>query len=238
MHSWSAAATVLQMTSGTRIGASTVLALLLADVQPSMAAPSIPSVSRIDVRTFRPVEGPKSGPEVYYKVVEEAGETMLRGSYQPGLETVVMGVEIPQALRGRVRRVKWRWRARDFPVRGDECAPGGFGDSTASVNVAFKRGFRWYVLKYVWSPLAPLGAVCDRKRTLFLVRDTIVLEHGGKPGTWLTEVVDARQAFIDHFAEGNPRADVPDMVGIGIMTDGDQTHSPSGADWADFEIQY
>ena len=226
------------MTSGTRIGASTVLALLLAGVRADAAAPPISSVTMLDVRAFRPVEGPRSGQAVYYKVVEEAGETMLRGSYRPGLETVVMGAEIPEALRGRARRIKWRWRARAFPNGGDECGPGGRGDSAASVNVAFKRGFRWYVLKYVWSPISPLGAVCDRKRSLFLVRDTIVLEHGGAPGTWLTEVVDARQVFIDHFAKGNPRADVPDMVGIGVMTDGDQTHSPSGADWANFEIQY
>jgi hypothetical protein len=79
--------------------------------------------------------------------------------------------------------------------------------------------------------------VCDQKRRLLLVRDTVVLESGGKPETWLTEVVDVRQAFIDHFAKGDPRADVPDLVGIGVMTDGDQTRSSSGADWADFEIQ-
>ncbi len=227
------------MTSGRGSGAAVVVALLLGSVgaQHDMAAPAQPSVAQVDVRAFVPVEGPKSGPAVYYQVVEEAGETMLRGDYRPGLESVVMGVEIPKAPSRRARRIKWRWRARALPKGGDECRP-GFGDSTASVNVAFKRGFRWYVLKYVWSPVAPLGAVCDRKRTLFLVRDTIVLESGGEPGTWLTELVDVRQAFIDHFAKGNPRADVPDMVGIGVMTDGDQTHSPSGADWADFEIQY
>jgi Protein of unknown function (DUF3047) len=200
------------------------------------AAPSEPSVTRLDVRAFRSVEGPSSGPEVYYQVVEEGDTTMLRGSYRPGMDSVVMGVEIPESLRGRVRRIRWRWRAREFPVGGDECR--GPGDSAASVNVAFKRGLRWYVLKYVWSPLSPLGAVCDRKRTLLLVRDTIVLESGGKPGTWLKEVVDVRQAFIDHFAKGDPSADVPDLVGIGVMSDGDQTRSFSGADWADFEIVY
>jgi hypothetical protein len=212
----------------------TVLALLLgvAFVREGNAAP--PAATKLDVRAFRPVEGPDSGSAVYYEVVEEDDSTMLRGNYRPEMETVVMGVEIPEPLRG-VRRLKWRWRVRAFPDGGDECR--GPGDSAASVNVAFKRGLRWYVLKYVWSPKAPLGAVCDRKRRLLLVRDTIVLESGGKPETWLTEVVDIRQAFIDHFANGDPRADVPDLVGIGVMTDGDQTRSSSGADWADFEIQ-
>jgi hypothetical protein len=209
-----------------------LLGLAFALGEGEAAPPDTPT--KLDVRAFRPVEGPSSGPAVYYEVVEEGDTTMLRGSYAPEMETVVMGIEVPESLR-QARRLKWRWRARAFPDGGDECE--GPGDSAASVNVAFKRGLRWYVLKYVWSPKARLGAVCDRKRNLLLVRDTIVLESGGKPETWLTEVVDIRQAFIDHFARGDPRASVPDLVGIGVMADGDQSRSASGADWADFELQ-
>ncbi len=33
-------------------------------------------------------------------------------------------------------------------------------------------------------------------------------------------------------------ADVPDLVGIAIMTDGDQTSSESAAEWMRFELQY
>jgi Protein of unknown function (DUF3047) len=146
-----------------------------------------------------------------------------------------MGFEIPDHLRQKARRVRWSWRARAFPEGGDECRAGR-GDSAASVSLAFKRGLKWYVLKYVWSSVAPLGSVCDRKRTLLLARDTIVLESGGATGVWLHEAVDVRKAFLDHFAGGNPRAEVPDLVGIGVMTDGDQTHSESGADWARFEL--
>jgi hypothetical protein len=195
------------------------------------------SVVALDPRAFKPVEGPTSGPAVYYQAVEEDGVGMLRGTYRPGMESVVMGVEVPEELRDRARRLKWRWRARAFPTEGNECRS-GYGDSAASVLVTFKRGLKWYVLKYVWSTAAPLGAVCDPKRSLLLARDTIVLESGGRPGTWLTEVVDVRRAFIDHFARGDPGADVPDLVGVGVMTDGDQARSESGADWADFQISY
>jgi hypothetical protein len=106
------------------------------------------------------------------------------------------------------------------------------------VSLVFKRGMRWYVLKYVWSGNSPLGAVCERKRSLLLTRDTIILERGPARETWLREVVDVRRAFIDHFADGDPAAAVPDFVGIGVMSDGDQTHSESGADWAGFEVVY
>jgi Protein of unknown function (DUF3047) len=192
----------------------------------------------LDVRAFRPVEGPSSGPEVYYSVISDGPDgAFLRGSYQPGLETVTMGIEVPDKVRSSAHRLRWRWRARAFPNQGNECRPGR-GDSAASVIAAFKRGFKWYILKYVWSPVAPLGAVCDRKRTILLARDTIVLESGGATGVWRTEVVDLRRAFVDHFADGDPRAEVPDLVGVGVMTDGDQTHSESSADWSAFELAY
>jgi hypothetical protein len=217
-----------------------LLALLLgASPMRSRGAEAHPSSGAIilDLRDFRPVEGPSSGPAVYYHVTTAAEATLLRGEYRPGLETVTMGLEIPEEYRQKARRIRWSWRPRTFPKGGDECTPGR-GDSAASVSLAFKRGLKWYVLKYVWSTVGPLGAVCDRKRTLLLARDTIVLESGGAPGTLRREVVDVKRAFIDHFADGNPRAEVPDLVGIAVLTDGDQTASESSADWTGFELLY
>jgi hypothetical protein len=189
----------------------------------------------LDVHEFRPVEGPNSGPAVYYRVVEQPDGPSLRGSYRPGMDSVTMGIRVPDHLSHRARLLRWSWRAHAFPEHGDECRH-GLGDSAASVSVAFKRGAKWYVLKYVWSSVSPLGAVCDKKRTLLLARDTIVLESGGAPGTLQREVVDVRRAFIDHFADGDDHADVPELVGIGVMMDGDQTRS--GADRMGFELEY
>ncbi len=200
-------------------------------------AHAAPGTMIVDLRDFRPVEGPNSGPAVYYHVVTTAEATLLRGEYRPGMETVTMGIEVPESLRQKITRVRWSWRVRAFPRGGDECTPGK-GDSAASVSLAFKRGLKWYVLKYVWSTTGPLGAVCDRKRTLLLARDTIVLESGGTAGPWLRELVDVKRAFIDHFADGDPHADIPDLVGVAVMTDGDQTRSESSADWTGIELLY
>ncbi len=216
-----------------------VLMLLLAACAPipalAMEAQSS-SAFPLDVRAFHPVEGPNAGPAVYYRVVEDPGGALLRGTYEPGMQSVTMGVEVPERLR-RARVIRWEWRARAVPADGDECRTGR-GDSAASVSLAFRRGWKWYVLKFVWSGASPLGAVCDRTRSPFLARDTVVLERGSARDGWLREVVDVRQAFIDHFAGGDPAAEVPDLVGIGVMTDGDQTSSQSGADWAGFELLY
>ena len=223
------------MTSAARCAARCLTAALFASTASPNAGGARPVRQALDVRAFRPVEGPNSGDAVYYHVEATPEGAVLRGTYTPGRETVTMGVEVPKPMKQRARLLRWRWRPLTFPHGGDECTPGK-GDSAAVVSVAWKGGLRWYVLRYVWSPVSPLGATCDRKRSLFLFRDTIILERAGAPGTWRTELVDVRRSFIERFADGNPHANVPDLVGIGVLTDGDQTNSLSAAEWADFEL--
>jgi len=68
------------------------------------------------------------------------------------------------------------------------------------------------------------------------VQDTVILESGGPTGIWKTEEIDPSKEFISHFEDGNPDADVPDFIGVGIMSDGDQTQSVSAADYAGFAV--
>jgi hypothetical protein len=110
------------------------------------------------------------------------------------------------------------------------------GDSAASVYVSWKRGLRWYAIKFVWSALDPVGSVCARKRNPFAAQDTVVLRAGPSNGAWVTETIDLRDAFRRYLKDGDMSADVPDLVGVGVMSDGDQSHSPSGADFGDFWI--
>jgi hypothetical protein len=122
-----------------------------------------------------------------------------------------------------------------LPKGGDECKEGR-GDSAAVVYVSWKRGLKWYSLKYAWSSEAEKGRTCDRKRNLFVAQDTIVTESNGPVGVWRTEDIDPSAEFRAHFEDGNPNADVPDLVGVGIMSDGDQTKSISAADYTGFEL--
>ena len=188
----------------------------------------------IDVRKFQLVKS-ESGPINYYTVQEEPGATFLHSAYHPPLKTAVMGFQFPDDYRQGAHKLRWRWRAMKSPVGGNECVDGK-GDSAAVVYVTWKSGWRWYSLKYVWSPAAPKGAVCDRKRNPFLAQDTIVLQSGPGTGGWVTEQLDPTAEFRKHFRDGDPTADVPDMAGIAIMSDGDQTNSESWADFADFVI--
>jgi hypothetical protein len=187
------------------------------------------SATPIDVHSFKVVEN-YSGPVSYYRLVEDPEGAFIRAVYRPPLETVTLATEVPDELRQRTRIVRWKWRAQVLPKHGNECAP-GFGDSAAVIYISWKRGLKWYSIKYVWSTDGPKGSVCDKKRNLFVVQDTVILESGGPTGEWKEEQVDPSAEFRAHF-EG----DVPDFVGIGLMSDGDQTNSVSAADYAGFVL--
>ncbi len=185
--------------------------------------------TKLDVHSFRVVER-YSGPVSYYRLINDSDASYIRAVYRPPLETVTLAAEVPDSLRQRTKAVRWKWRALVLPTKGNECVP-GLGDSAAVVYISWKRGLKWYSIKYVWSTEGVKGAVCDQKRNLFVVQDTVVLESGGPTNVWKEEEVDPSAEFRAHF-EG----DVPDFVGVGLMSDGDQTRSISAADYAGFVL--
>ncbi|HEY1534341.1 MAG TPA: DUF3047 domain-containing protein, partial [Polyangiaceae bacterium] len=80
---------------------------------------------------------------------------------------------------------------------------------------------------------------CDKKRNPFVAQDTIILESGGPPNVtaaWKSVDIDIAAEYRNHFEGGDAKAEVPDFIGIGLMSDGDQTHSESSADYADFVL--
>jgi hypothetical protein len=176
-----------------------------------------------------------SGPVNYYTVLSEGGQSVLHASYKPPLATVVMAAVVPEEARQQVSRVSWRWRVHSLPKDSNDCGP-GFADSGASVFLTFKSGMKYKILKYVWSTTGTVGSFCQSKRGWFLDRDTILLHVGGPLDAWQSESVDPRAAFAKHFE--TKLEDVPDFVGIAVMTDGDQSNSVVESDYADFVIRW
>lgn len=186
----------------------------------------------IDVHSFKVLER-DSGPQNYYRTLDEPLQSFIRGVYRPGLDTVTLFTEVPDELRRGARRVRWRWRALVLPREGNECVDDR-GDAAANVYVTWKRGMKWYSLKFVWSTEAPVGATCNGKRNAFVAQDSIILRSGPPVGVWQDEEVDLDRLFRQHFEGGDPAAEIPELQGLGILSDGDQTHSASGADFAGF----
>jgi hypothetical protein len=221
----------------------TILAAMLA-FSPSLTAAdgafSVRSFA-LDVHQFKVLgedydpENPGRKVTTYYRTIDDGEQSFIRALYLPDMDTVTLFREVPDQLRHGVRAMRWRWRAATLPRKGNECV-GGLGDSAAAVYVTWKRGFRWYTLKFIWSSDAPLGATCNKLRNPLLASDSIVLRTGTVSDEWVEEVIDPEALFRQHFADGDARAEIPELQGIGVMTDGDQTHSISAADYAGFVL--
>jgi hypothetical protein len=193
-----------------------------------LAPPLTSGAEEIDPRRFEVFER-DSGPTSYYKVVNEDGRSFIRAMYRPPLETVILAVELEGEER-RARRLRWRWRALALPVGGNTCVSGK-SDSAAAVYVTWKRGRRYYILRHVWTAGAETGTRCRRKSNFVSVNEVVVRASGGPLAVWRDEEIDLAQAFKDHFG-GAPG----ELVGIGVMTDGDQTGSVSAADYGGFTV--
>ncbi len=192
------------------------------------------AVLKMPISSWRVVKR-ESGPINYYTLYPTAEPPYIRGNYRSPLETVVLGYQVPDDERSRVRSLHWKWRAVTLPQGGNECVKGK-GDSAAVIYVSWRRFLRWYAVKYVWSSVGTKGAVCDKKSNPFMAQDTVILESGGPLDVWRDESIDLDAEFRKHFADNDPKSDVPDFMGVGLMTDGDQTHSNSVADYGDFYL--
>src|SRR2546426_3967492 len=217
-----------------------VAALLLVPIQQSGGARPLRAVP-LDVHAFKVLgqeydpENPHQPDPTYYQTVDDPKQSFIHGEYLPPKPTVTLFYGVPDELHPGVRRMTWRWRAQVLPRKGNECAS-GFGDSAAAVYVTWKRGMRWYTLKFIWSTEAPLGATCNRLRNPFVASDSIVLRTGTAGDAWVDETVDPEALFREHFEGGNPKAEIPELQGIGLMSDGDQTNSVSAADYTGFVL--
>jgi len=192
-----------------------------------------PAESVLDLNGWQLVPG-QSGVN-YYTIVHDAPMPFIRARYRPSHEAVSLAYSLDDQERKAARLMRWRWRALRFPEGGRACEK-GHGDFAASVYVTWKRGLRWYSLKYAWSTGVPKGTTCQDRRGLFVAQDTIVRASGGPLNTWREEEIDLAREYREHFEDGSPDASVPELMGIGILTDGDQTGTSSEADYGAFVI--
>jgi hypothetical protein len=198
----------------------------------SVADATTASARELDFRDIRAVE---SGHRGYYALRRDEGGPYLHAEYRVGDAATKQALLLADSDKPGRHRLSWRWRALVLPVGGNDCDPRKT-DSAASVYVAWRRGLRWYGLKYSWSTQARVGSVCDGRDNPLLRGETVVLRAGGPLGVWVTESVDVEAEFRNHFAGGDPQAEVPELIGIAILTDGDDTKSPASADYGSFVL--
>jgi hypothetical protein len=188
----------------------------------------------LDLHGLRPID---RGNRNYYDLRSDDHGVYVHAEYRPGDVATKQAFVLTDSDRRGRHRLTWRWRALVLPQGGNDCDPHKT-DSAASVYVAWRRGLRWYGLKYSWSTTGPLGAVCDRRDNLIMRGETIVVRTGGPAGEWVSESIDVEAEFRKHFANGDPRADVPELIGFALLTDGDETHTAASADFGSFVVHH
>src|SRR5262249_1708768 len=98
-----------------------LLALTLALAAAPAAADTVPEGFGLDVHRWRVVDS-QSGPDNYYRVVEDPDAAFIRAAYRPPMETTVFGYELPDDIRESARKLRWSWRATVLPRAGTTCS--------------------------------------------------------------------------------------------------------------------
>ena len=167
--------------------------------------------------------------ERVYTVASENGDRFLRAVAQP--QSTQIGVPV-KAVVDEYPVLSWRWRVDEVPVGADERAA-ATNDSAAGVYVVFKGPFGGLIpraIKYVWSAREPRGA--EFPSPGYSTAHIVVLESGNEAvGQWRTETVNVAADYRRLF-----KADPPELQGVAVLTDADDTGSRAAADYDDFRF--
>jgi hypothetical protein len=171
-----------------------------------------------------------SGPDIYYRILNEDGMTFLRAEYKPKYKTTIFYRKLPK-IPSKYKKLKFKWRVYKFPAGADETIEGRM-DSAASVYLFFKDGLKKYVIKYIFSQAHKKGFNFRSSDSNFLNKLHIVVleDRYNDVGKWLEEEVDFYEDFKRYFE----KEEVPPLMGIGVLSDGDGTKQEVIADYGDF----
>lgn len=217
-----------------------------------LAAPAVPAFSQMFVggpvegwRAFRPA--PKAA-DTRYSLVADEGVPVLRAQADKSMSALTHAVRVDTR---RFPLLRWRWKI-DAPVEKADMTRKAGDDYAARVYVMFDyprarlplaarlgmavaesvygQQLPTAALNYVWDNRQPVGTIrpnayTDRARM-------IVLRSGpGEQGQWRTETRDLRADFRAAFGE-----EPPDVVGLAIATDTDNTGGRALAWFGDIEF--
>jgi len=170
----------------------------------------------------------KFGDPTDYRIVSENSNVVLKAMADSTSSAFAAKLEVPPTVQATIR---WRWKISSCPTNGSDDKLATF-DHTARIFVAFDTLLGPpRTVNYVWANQLQTNSVFDHpssSRSKF-----IVLESGnGRAGQWVTEernlAADWRRLFK---TEKMPR-----IVGLGVFTDSDGTHTSVTGSYDDIVI--
>ncbi len=177
----------------------------------------------VEWHTF-PLQGGKA--KQVYKVEEENGKKFIRAYDNQDLSVRILD-DFLWPL-SKYPNFSWQWRARELPKGAHEDNHEG-NDSACGVYVAFGN-LSGVALKYVWSTTLPVGHVWEKDPGKFYI--IVAASGASKLNQWQTVKVNIAEDYKKYFKK-DPKKD---PSGIGLLTDGNATHSPASCDYMDFKI--
>jgi hypothetical protein len=162
-------------------------------------------------------------PKKEYRIAEDPAHTRYLEARDLGF-SVQFFKEIKWKLK-EYPKIRWRWRVRKFPAGSDE-RNGATNDSAAALYVVFpRRFFLPETIKYVWSEKVPVGTAIIRRKNFPIL---VVRSGAAEQGKWVEEMRDVAADYRRLF-----KREAPDPVGIGFLTDANETKSSAEADYDD-----
>ncbi len=169
----------------------------------------------------------KEHPE--YIISQETNNHYLHAAPIPGREGNIAYLKFNINLH-ETPLLRWRWKVEKFPNNPQEGSSGP-NDTAASVYIYFESGLKKRVIKYVWCLAHPSGEWLTAPGSTWFWKTRVLAIRFGPPlNEWKEETVDLQKDFTAAFGASPPKK----AFGIGVLTDGDQTHSESIGDYDDF----
>lgn len=163
------------------------------------------------------------------KVVNENGEQILRLRSDKAAVSVYREIKVDLA---RHPILTWKWKVTKLPKEGDARVLNR-DDQAAGLYVIFPR-FPSFVnsqlIGYIWDSNVPEGTVIQSKKNP-LVHYVVVRSGGQDMNKWLTEERHVLEDYRRVFGQ-----DPPDVGGISVMIDTDDTRTEAESYFARIEF--
>jgi hypothetical protein len=164
----------------------------------------------------------------HYSVVPDGTDCCLRASATNSNSALMVKLNLkpPTHL-----FVSWRWKIDRTPPGASDRTVHDY-DHAARLIIAFDT----FIgpprsIDYLWANSEPIGTAMPHP--LMGRAQMLVLESGnGRAGEWIAERRDVSTDWRRLF----PGKAMPKIVGIGVLTDTDSTHTQVMADYADIEL--
>lgn len=198
---------------------------------------------------WEPMVFAKVDRHTHYALVRDPFQTVIQADSHAAASGLIRRTDIDP---GQYPIIQWRWKIAHVLEKGDETRKQG-DDYAARIYVAFAfddQAASWWqrlrhksaslaagkelpgtALNYIWANRLPQGSILSNP----YVDETqmIVLQSGNsRSGQWLTEQRNLVEDYRRAFGRWPPR-----IVGIGLMTDTDNTQEATTAYYGDIVLQ-